>query len=39
VTLTLTLIWNGKGAGSTAPNATLEKVRMFVIVTVHLLLE
>jgi hypothetical protein len=38
-TFTLTLIWNGTKGGSTSPNATLAKVRMFVIVTVHLLLE
>ena len=41
-TLSLTVIWKGNSGGLTpkgSPNATLAKVRMFDIVTVHLLLE
>ena len=42
LTLSLTVIWKGKSGGLTirgSPIATLAKVRMFVIVTVHLALE
>jgi hypothetical protein len=37
-TLSLAVIWNGKNGGPSgcSPKATLAKVRMFVIVTVHL---